>query len=54
LLLAEIAIYLIFRMVAENPTWGASRIHGELTILGFDVSERTVPRWMRKAPRSVN
>jgi putative transposase len=27
---------LIFRMVAENPTWGAPRIHGELTMLGFD------------------
>ena len=33
---------LIFRMAAENPTWGAPRIHGELLILGFDVSERTV------------
>jgi putative transposase len=43
---------LIFRMVAENPSWGAPRIHGELTMLGFDVSERTVLRWMRKAPRS--
>jgi len=43
---------LIFRMVAENSTWGAPRIHGELTMLGFDVSERTVLRWMRKAPRS--
>jgi len=43
---------LIFRMVAENRTWGAPRIHGELTMLGFDVSERTVLRWMRKAPRS--
>jgi putative transposase len=42
----------IFRMVAENPTWGAPRIHGELTILGFDISERTVLRWMRKAPRN--
>jgi len=21
---------MIFRMVAENPTWGAPRIHGEL------------------------
>ena len=29
---------LIFRMVAENPTWGAPRIHGELLMLGFDVS----------------
>jgi putative transposase len=28
---------LTFRMVAENPTWGAPRIHGELLML----SERT-------------
>jgi putative transposase len=44
---------LIFRMVAENPTWGAPRIHGELLMLGFDVSERTVSRWMRRAPRDT-
>jgi hypothetical protein len=43
---------LIFRMVAENPTWGAPRIHGELKMLSFDISERTVLRWMRKAPRN--
>jgi len=43
---------LIFRMVAENPTWGAPRVHGELRMLGFDISERTVLRWMRKAPRN--
>ena len=42
---------LIFRIVAENPTWGAPRIHGELLTLGFDVSERTISRWMRRAPR---
>ncbi len=42
---------LIFRMVAENPTWGAPRIHGELLMLGFDVSERTVSRWMKRTPR---
>src|ERR1700741_3051651 len=42
---------LIFRMVAENPTWGAPRIHGELLMLGFDVSERTISRWMKRAPR---
>src|SRR5574337_241676 len=42
---------LIFRMVAENPTWGAPRIHGELLMLGFDVSERTISRWMRRAPK---
>jgi transposase InsO family protein len=41
---------LIFRIVAENRTWGAPRIHGELKMLGFDISERTVSRWMQKAP----
>ena len=41
---------LIFRMVVENSTWGAPRIHGELLMLGFDVSERTVSRWMKRAP----
>src|SRR5450631_1564609 len=40
---------LIFRMVAENPTWGAPRIHGELLKLGFDISERTVSRWVKRA-----
>src|ERR1035438_10477760 len=43
---------LIFQMVVENPTWGAPRIHGELGMLGFDVSERTISRWMRRAPRN--
>jgi putative transposase len=43
---------LIVRLVAENRTWGAPRIHGELKMLGFVISERTVLRWMRKAPRN--
>ena len=43
---------LIFRIVAYNPTWGAPRIHGELKMLGFDICERTVPHWTRKAPRN--
>jgi hypothetical protein len=43
---------LIFQMVAENATWGAPRIHGELRMLGFEVSERTISRWMRRAPRN--
>jgi len=42
---------LIFRMVAENPTWGAPRIHGELLMLDFDVSERSISRWMKRAPK---
>ena len=43
---------LIFRMAAENPTWGAPRIHGELLKLGFDISEPTVSRWLRRVPRT--
>jgi putative transposase len=42
---------LIFRMVRENPTWGAPRVHGELRMLGFDLSERTVSGWRKRAPR---
>src|ERR1700745_3966996 len=38
-------------MVAENSLWGAPRIHGELLKLGFDVSEKTIPRWMKRASR---
>jgi putative transposase len=39
---------LIRRMVKENPSWGAPRIHGELLKLGFEVSERTVSRYIRR------
>ena len=39
---------LIRRMVKENPSWGAPRIHGELLKLGFEVSERTVSRYLRR------
>jgi transposase InsO family protein len=35
-------------MVNENSTWGAPRIHGELLKLGFDISERTVSRYLRR------
>ena len=37
-------------MARENPTWGAPRIHGELQMLGFDVAERTVSRYMPMRP----
>jgi putative transposase len=43
---------LIFQMVADNPTWGAPRIHGELQMLGFVISERTVSRWVQRAEES--
>jgi hypothetical protein len=35
----------------REPNLGAPRIHGELLMLGFDVSERTISRWMKRAPR---
>ena len=38
-------------MSQANPRWGAPRIHSELLKLGFDVSERSVSRWIRRAPR---
>ena len=44
---------LVREMAGANPLWGAPRIHGELSKLGFDVSERTVSRLMprrRKPP----
>jgi putative transposase len=47
-------IDLIKQMTADNPLWGAPRIHGELLRLGIDVSESTVLRYMpKKAPRTT-
>src|SRR5437660_927993 len=37
---------LIRRMSKENPKWGASRIHGELLMLGFEVAQSTVSKYM--------
>ena len=37
---------LIRRLAEENPTWGAPRVHGELQKLGFEVSERSVARYL--------
>jgi transposase InsO family protein len=42
---------LIRRMKAENPTWGAPRIHGELLQLGFEISEPTVSRYLQRLRR---
>jgi transposase InsO family protein len=42
---------LIRRMSRENPLWGAPRIHGELLMLGIDVSESTVGRYMIRSGR---
>ena len=37
---------LIRRMSLENPTWGAPRIVSELALLGHDVAEATVAKYM--------
>ena len=45
---------MIHRLSAENPPWGAPRIHGEMLKLGHDVAEATVGKYMalRPGPRS--
>jgi hypothetical protein len=45
---------LIRRMSRENPLWSAPRIHGELLMLGIEVAESTVSRYMvrRRRPPS--
>jgi putative transposase len=43
---------LIRRMARENPTWGRRRIRAELALLGYDVAELTVAKYMhRTSPR---
>ena len=42
---------LIQRMSRENPLWGASRIHGELLMLGFEVAQSTVSKYMARPPK---
>jgi hypothetical protein len=49
---AESLRALIRRMATENAGWGAPKIHGELLMLGFNVSERTVSRYLRRKPAS--
>lgn len=39
---------LIRRMAAENGDWRAPKIHGEPLKLGFEISERTVARRLRR------
>ena len=41
---------LIEGMVESNPLWRAPRLHGELKMLGIEISERTVSRILRKLP----
>ena len=39
---------LLLRMARENPTWGAPRIQSELRLLGYDVAESTLAKYMRR------
>jgi transposase InsO family protein len=41
---------LIRRMNKENPLWGTPRIHSELLMLGIEVAESTVARYMIRRP----
>jgi transposase InsO family protein len=42
---------LIRRMSVENALWGASRIHGELLKLGYEVAQSTVSKYMARGGR---
>jgi putative transposase len=42
---------LVLRLARENPAWGYRRVHGELTRLGYQVSEATVWRILRARRR---
>jgi hypothetical protein len=42
---------LISRMARDNVLWGAPRIHGELLMLGFNVSQATVSRYLKRCVR---
>ncbi len=42
---------LIERISQENPLWGASRIHGELLMLGFEVAQSTVSKYLVRGSR---
>ena len=44
--------HLIRRMARENPTWGRRRIQAELALLGHEVAELTIAKYMRRtSPR---
>jgi hypothetical protein len=45
---------LIRRTSRENRLWGASRIHGELLMLGFEVAQSTVSKYMVRPSTAVS
>jgi putative transposase len=43
---------LIRRMARENPTWGRRRVQAELALLGYEVAQLTIAKYMhRTSPR---
>jgi hypothetical protein len=38
-------------MSSENPLWGAPRIHGELLMLGIEVVQSTVAKYIKRPRR---
>ncbi|TGN20511.1 integrase core domain-containing protein, partial [Leptospira idonii] len=45
-----ILIKLIRKIAKENKVWGATKLHGILSKLGFLISERTVSKYIPKRP----
>ncbi|EPG75933.1 integrase core domain protein [Leptospira fainei serovar Hurstbridge str. BUT 6] len=43
-------IKLIRKVAKENGIWGATKLHGLLRKLGYDISERTVSKYIPKRP----
>lgn len=43
-------VELIQQMSADNPLWGAPRIHGELLKLGFQIAQSTVSKYLSRRP----
>ena len=41
----------IKQMANENPSWGAPRIHSELRLLGFDIVESSISKYLVRKPK---
>ena len=41
-------------MSRENPAWGAPRIHGQLLMLGIEVAQSTVAKYLARRDRPTS